>query len=214
MSKISITDVAGREVGVAEFPDDLLAPDKGDQAVRDVIIAYRAGIRGGNASTLTKGMVAGSNKKPWRQKGLGRARAGRRQSPVWRGGGVAFGPHPRSYSKRIPKRVARLAFRRAFSEKLAQESVRVVKDFEVSEPRTRLLAHILKTLKVSGMTLIVLDKVDRNAALAARNVPFVRVVGAGDVNTYQLIHHSNVILSETALTALENRIRLGMGSAE
>ncbi|MBU0678134.1 MAG: 50S ribosomal protein L4, partial [Verrucomicrobia bacterium] len=109
----------GESIGDFDFSDELLVHDKGLQALQNAVVAHRAAQRAGSASTLTKSEVAGSGRKPWRQKGLGRARAGYRQSPVWRGGGVAFGPKPRSYAKKISKKGARLAFRRAFSEKIA-----------------------------------------------------------------------------------------------
>lgn len=211
MSSIPVTDIKGESVGVVEIPDELLVFDKGEQAVHDVIVAYQAGLRAGTASTLSKGQVAGSNKKPWRQKGLGRARAGYRQSPVWRGGGVVFGPHPRSYAKKVPRRVAQLAFRRAFSEKVVEHSVQVIQDFELSEPKTKLLTSFLKRLKIKGMALIVLDKMDRNTVLASRNVPEAEVVLAKDVNTYQLLRFPNVIVSRPALAVLEDRLRHANG---
>lgn len=210
MSSIPVTDMKGENIGAVEIRDELLVFDKGEQAVHDVIVAYQAGQRAGTASTLTKGRVSGSNEKPWRQKGLGRARAGYRQSPIWRGGGVAFGPHPRNYAKKISKRVARLAFRRAFSEKLSGQSIRVVEGFELSEPKTKPLVSILKTLKISGAVLIVLEKLDSNAVLASRNAPGIHMVSARDVNTYQLIRFPNVILTRPALAVLEARLGYGL----
>ena len=210
MSVIPVVDMKGEDAGTVEIPDELLVFDKGDQAVHDVIVAYRARLRAGTASTLTKGQVAGSNKKPWKQKGLGRARAGYRQSPIWRGGGVAFGPHPRSYEKKVLRKVARLAFRRAVSEKVATQSLRVVKEFEVSEPRTKQMAGALEALKIRGMTLIVLDKVDRKVALSSRNLPNVEVVSAAEVDTFQMMRYPTVIVSQPALAVIETRLRRGV----
>lgn len=207
MSLIPIVDMNGESAGTVELPDELLVFDKGSQAVKDVIVAYRAGLRAGTASTLTKGRVAGSNKKPWRQKGLGRARAGYRQSPVWRGGGVAFGPHPRSYAKKVPRKVGRLAFRRAISDKVANQSLKVVKNFELSEPRTKQMAKALDALKVRGMVLIVLDKVDRTAELSSRNLPNVEVVSASEVSTYHLVRYPTVLVSQPALSVIEDRMK-------
>src|SRR5512137_1096628 len=124
MSKLAVYDMKGGSVGEAEFPEALLVGRKGEQAVHDAVVAYRAGLRSGTASTLRKGEVAGSGKTPWRQKGTGRARAGYRQSPVWRGGSVAFGPHPRSYAQNLPRKVARLAFQAAFSARVAAGEVK------------------------------------------------------------------------------------------
>ncbi len=126
MSKLPIRGNDGRTSGEYEIADSLLVFDKGAQAVKDAIVRYQANHRQGSASTKNKGEVAGSNRKLWAQKGTGRARTGLRQSPIWRGGGVAFGPRPRSFAKDMPKQVARLAFRRALSDKIASGSVTVV----------------------------------------------------------------------------------------
>ena len=128
MSKVPVYNVKGKAVGEVNVPDDLLLSSGGETAVHEAVVAHRAAARTGSASTLRKGEVSGSNRKPWRQKGTGRARAGYRQSPVWRGGSVAFGPKPRDFSKKLNKKVKRLAFRRALSARIAEGSVRVVED--------------------------------------------------------------------------------------
>ena len=143
MSKLAIYDMKGAEQGGFEVPDDLLVRAGGEQAVHDAVVAHLAKKRAGGASTLGKGDVAGSNKKPWRQKGTGRARAGYRRSPIWRGGGVAFGPHPRSYEKKLSKNEKRLAFARALSDKIAGGSVKVIDKIELPEPKTRLVVEML-----------------------------------------------------------------------
>ncbi len=209
MSSIPVMDMKGENVGGVEFPDDLVVLNKGEQAVQDVVVAYQAGLRAGTASTLTKAQVAGSNKKPWRQKGLGKARAGYRQSPVWRGGGVAFGPHPRSYAKKITRGVAHLAFRRAFSDKLAGNLIRVVRDLDLGEPKTKLIIQFIKALKVEGTALVIVEKMEKNLLLACRNAPGVELISAADVNTFQLVRHSSVIVSQSALPVLEGRMRRG-----
>ena len=206
MSSIQVSDITGANVGQVDIPDNLLVLNKGEQAVHDVIVAFQARLRSGSASTLTKSQVSGSNAKPWRQKGLGRARSGLRQSPIWRGGGVVFGPHPRSHAKKVPRKVAKLAFRRAFSEKVAGNCVHVIKDLVLDKPKTKVFKHILNTLGVKGRALIVLDSMDRNVVLASRNIQGVEVVPAKDVNTYQLVRHQNVLVSESALTVLRNRL--------
>ncbi len=206
MSNIPVCDMTGESLGEVEIPDGLLVLDKGEQAVHDVVVAYRARIRAGTASTKGKGDVAGSNAKPWKQKGLGRARAGYRQSPIWRGGGVVFGPHPRRYTKRVSKKTARLAFRRVFSEKVAEGSILVVKEFQMDEAKTKVFANILKKLNIKGLALIVFEKMDRHIAMASHNIPGVEVAVAKDVHTYQLLRYSNVIVSQPALTVLKNRL--------
>lgn len=213
MAKVKILDGKGAEVGEADFADSLLVLKKGAQAVHDAVVAHLAAVRAGTASTLRKGEVAGSNKKPWQQKGTGRARAGYRQSPVWRGGGVAFGPHPRNFAKKINKKVARLAFRRAFSEKVNDGSVRIVRQMEFPEAKTKLFATMMKSLGVKTPALFVLDKVDRKIALASRNVPDVEITTAKDVNAYQLVRYPVVIVTETGMDRLKERMMAG-GNAE
>jgi len=212
MSKLKIYSMGGSSVGDMEIADALLEGDSGYQAVHDVVVAHQARQRAGTASTLSKGEVAGSNKKPWRQKGTGRARAGYRQSPVWRGGGVAFGPHPRSFGGKINRKVAKLAFRRAFSDRIAEDAVRVLDEITLSEPKTRLLIDLIKSLKISGPVLFVVDKVDGNMAMAARNISGVEVVSAGNVNVYQLVRYPLIVVNRSGMDRI--KVRLGGQGAE
>jgi large subunit ribosomal protein L4 len=209
MSTLTIHDMKGTAIGNVELADSLMTLDRGDQAVRDAVVAYLAGLRAGTASTLSKGEVAGSNKKPWRQKGTGRARAGYRQSPIWRGGGVAFGPHPRSFEQKLNKKVGRLAFRRAFSEKVAAEAVRIVEDLSLPEAKTKAFASLMKSLGVAAPALFVLDKVARNVVLAARNIENVEVVRASEVNVYQILRYPTVVLNKAGFEQV--KVRLGHG---
>mgnify|MGYP001572656280 CR=1 FL=1 len=207
MSKISLLDMKGSSIGEVEISDTLLVSGKGDQAVQDVIVAERAAIRAGTASTLSKGQVAGSNKKPWQQKGTGRARAGLRQSPVWRGGGVAFGPHPRDYSLRVNRKVARLAFQRALSDRLFAGHVKILDDLTLAEPKTSALCTVLKALKIVGPVLLLVGKVSRNVALASRNVPKVEVVRASDASVYQLVRYPNIIIDRSGMEIIRERLQ-------
>jgi large subunit ribosomal protein L4 len=201
-----VYDLKGAAVGEVDFPDGLMVLDRGGQAVHDAVVAHRAALRAGTASTRRKGEVAGSNRKPWRQKGTGRARAGYRQSPVWRGGGVAFGPHPRDYAMRLPRGVARLAFRRAFSDRLAAGEVRVLESLSVPEPKTRRLVAVLRDLGVEERALIVVEKPDRNLALAARNLPDVAVSTAQSLSTYEVLDCRVVLITRAALDAVRQRM--------
>lgn len=214
MSELKIVDMKGAPVGRYEIEDKLLVLDKGSQAVHDVVLATLAGRRAGTASTLRKGEVAGSNKKPWRQKGTGRARAGLKQSPVWRGGGVAFGPHPRSYAVHVNRKVARLAFRRAFSEKIKAGAVTIVEPMEVAEAKTRLVAAVLKALKLEKPTLWVMNKLDGKMLLAARNLPGVEVTDAGSVNVYQLLQYPEMLVDKAGIETLVARLKAGGGAGE
>jgi large subunit ribosomal protein L4 len=214
MSKLDVVDMKGMPVGQVDLGDACVAVKNGQQAVYDVIVAYQAGLRSGTASTLTKGEVAGSGKKPWKQKGTGRARAGYRRSPVWRGGGVAFGPKVRSYAQRIPRKVSQLAFRRAFSEKVAAGEIRILQDLQVDSPKTKGISDLFKQLKIEGTVLIVVAQLADNAVKAARNLPGVELVLASTVNTYQLVRYSTVILTRAAFDVVQGRLEGHNGEAQ
>jgi large subunit ribosomal protein L4 len=206
MSTIKILNSTGGEVGDYEVPAELLELEKGEQAVHDVVVAMNNARRAGTASTLEKGMVAGTGAKPWKQKGTGRARAGYRQSPVWRGGGVVFGPHPRYFGVKVNKKVAKLAFRRALSEKLSGGDVRILEQISLEEPKTKAFAALLKSVGVEGPALVIVDSIDENLARASRNVPRVEVVKASDVNVYQLLRYPTVIVNSAAMEQLKARL--------
>ena len=206
MSNVKIIDMKGGEVGEYDLPATLLELEKGEQAVHDVVVAMNNARRAGTASTLEKGEVAGTGAKPWKQKGTGRARAGYKQSNVWRGGYVAFGPRPRYYGSKINKKVAKLAFRRALSEKLNDGAVRVVEQLVVEEAKTKAFASILQSLDINSPALVIMDEIDQNLALASRNVPRVEVVRASDVNVYQLLRYPVVIVNSAGMDTLKARL--------
>lgn len=206
MSKLKIFNEAGELAGEEAFASDLLVLDKGEQAVKDVVTATMNALRAPVASTLSKGEVAGSNKKPWRQKGTGRARAGYRQSPVWRGGGVAFGPRPHDYSQKINRKVAQLAFRRALSEKISGGNLIVIEEIKLAEPKTKLMASLLVKLGVSRSCLVVTDQVTEELQLATRNLPKVEVADASSVDVYSLLRFRSVVATRAALEVLTQRL--------
>ncbi len=211
MSKLKILDVKGSPSGEMELADELLEMGRGASAVHDAVINYLASARSGSASTKTKAEVAGSNKKPWRQKGTGRARAGYRQSPIWRGGGVAFGPKPRSYGKKMNRKVARLAFRRAISEKIAAEELIVIDALEMNEPKTKAFLELLKNLKIGGAALFVVDSIEDNVKLSARNVPGIDVVRAQEVDVYSLLKYSTVVVTKAGMDIVAKRLEGTLG---
>ena len=206
MSTIKVFNPAGDAAGEMAFADELLVLDKGEQAVKDTVVAIQNAFRAGTASTLSKGEVSGSNKKPWRQKGTGRARAGLRQSPVWRGGGVAFGPKPRDFSQKINRKVQRLAFTRALSEKIAGGQLVVVEKIDLAEPKTKLLTALLKKLGVDRSGLIVVDQHDEKLILAARNLEKVEVVSATEVDVYSLLFYRTLVATKAGFAALTARM--------
>ena len=207
MSKLTLYTAQGEKTGELDFPEQLLVTERGEQAVHDAVLAYQANRRAGTAKTKKRGEVSGGGIKPFKQKGTGRARAGSIRSPIWRGGGTVFGPQPRDYSIRLNKRVARLAFARAFSERVADGSVVVVERFAPAQPKTRLLAELLKKLGVTRGALLINETADRNLTLAVRNMANVEAVPASDANTYQVLRYRQIVISKAALEKLEQRMK-------
>jgi large subunit ribosomal protein L4 len=203
MSATIFTAEEARKANIELITD----PEKGRQAVHDVVVALRANRRRGTASTKTKAEVRLSGAKPWRQKGTGRARAGYKSSPVWVGGGVAFGPHPRDYSKKVPKKVKTLAFRKALSERVLAGDVLLVEDFKVNEAKTKqFLTLIADTAGTARKMLIVGAGFDEKTYLAARNVRDSLLARAAEVNTEQLLAFDKVIVTRDALATLSERL--------
>lgn len=204
--KLAIKDIQGIEQGEFDVRFPVVEDGKGTQAVHDVVVAYRAGQRSGTASTKTMGEVAGSGKKPWRQKGTGRARAGSFASPLWRGGGVVFGPKPRDFSKKVSKNTKQLALRKALSERMKAGDVTVVDDLKLSSPRTKELANVLTTLGGRGSFLIVTAIADRNVSLASRNLARVELTTSDVLNTYQVLRCDKLIFTRGAFEKVEERL--------
>ena len=186
---------------------EVITDGKGTQAVHDVVVAMRANRRSGTASVKTKATVNLSGKKPWKQKGTGRARAGYASSPVWSGGGVVHGPHPRSYAKNTPKAVKKLAFRKALSARILSGDVLIVDSFEVKEPKTKSFVTLLKGIAGDvRRTLVVAVSFNDNTFLAGRNVGNDLLMTAAEVNTENLLAFDKIIITKDALEALGQRI--------
>jgi large subunit ribosomal protein L4 len=186
---------------------EVITDGKGTQAVHDVVVAMRANRRSGTASVKTKATVNLSGKKPWKQKGTGRARAGYASSPVWSGGGVVHGPHPRSYAKNTPKAVKKLAFRKALSARILSGDVLIVNSFEVKEPKTKSFVTLLKGLAGDvRRTLVIAVSFNDNTFLAGRNVGNDLLMTAAEVNTENLLAFDKIIITKDALEALGNRL--------
>ena len=186
---------------------EIITDGKGTQAVHDVVVAMRANRRSGTASVKTKATVNLSGKKPWKQKGTGRARAGYASSPVWSGGGVVHGPHPRSYAKNTPKAVKKLAFRKALSARILSGDVLIVDSFEVKEPKTKSFVTLLKGIAGDvRRTLVVAVSFNDNTFLAGRNVGNDLLMTAAEVNTENLLAFDKIIITKDALEALGNRL--------
>jgi large subunit ribosomal protein L4 len=206
MSTLPVKDCKGKSQGEVTLSDAFAVTEKGAQAVFQTVINYQTNQHQGSANTQGKGAVAGSGKKPWKQKGLGRARAGYTQSPVWRGGAVAFGPHPRKVRKKVPRKVARLAFARAFGERAAENAVTVLDDLQLEAPKTKELLAILKSLGIQGKALVVVSDLNANVALAARNLQDVEVTTAESLNTYQIVRYPQIVITKAGVEKLEQRM--------
>jgi large subunit ribosomal protein L4 len=185
----------------------LIANGKGTQALHDTVVAYQANRRAGTHSTKTKAEVNFSGKKPWRQKGTGNARAGYKSSPVWEGGGVAFGPKPRDYSKNTSKKVRRLALRKALSEAAKGGRLQSVKELKLGAPKTKELATLIKSWELSDSVLILTQNTDETLQRASRNLPKIEIITASDVNAEQVLRHKQVLIVEDAMPTLSARLK-------
>ena len=204
--KLKVKDIAGKDQGELEVKFQLIEAGKGSQAVHDTVVAYQAAQRMGTAHTKTMGEVAGSGKKPWRQKGTGRARAGSFASPLWRGGGVVFGPKPRDFGKKVNARTRQLALRKALSERLKAGDVLVVSDLKLDSPKTKDFVGVLSALELKGSALFVAQETDRNLTLATRNVPNVTLTTSDSLNTYDVLRPDKLVFTKGAFEKIEARL--------
>jgi large subunit ribosomal protein L4 len=186
---------------------ELIANGKGTQALHDTITAYRANRRQGTRGTKTKATVSKSGKKPWRQKGTGRARAGYASSPIWRGGGVVFGPQPHDFSKITPSKVKRLALRKAISERVKDGSLLLIDSLSMEKPKTKLLVELLQQAGIEGSALLVIESVNSNVYLSARNHLALDAVTADMVNAEDLLRYDKVVVTTAALDKIATRLQ-------
>ena len=203
--KIAIKNIEGKKKGELEVKFPLIEDGKGTQAVHDVVVAYQAAQRMGTACTKNVGEVSGSNKKPWRQKGTGRARAGSHQSPLWVGGGVVFGPKPRDFSKKVSKNTRSLALRKALSERLKAGDVVLVDDLKLASPKTKDFIGLMATLDLTGTTLIV-AAADKNLMLASRNIENVTLATSDSLNTYDVLRPDKLLFTKSAFEQISDRL--------
>ena len=204
--KIAIKNIAGKDQGELEVKFPLVEDGKGTQAVHDAVTAYRAAQRSGTACTKNVGEVAGTNKKPWRQKGTGRARAGSFRSPLWAGGGVVFGPRPRDFAKKISRKTRSLALRKALSERLKAGDVVVVDDLKLSSPKTKEFVGVISALELKGTTLVISSGIDKNLTLASRNLEKVALATSDSLNTYDVLRPDKLLFTKSAFEKVSDRL--------
>jgi large subunit ribosomal protein L4 len=204
--KLTVKDTKGNDAGELEVKFPVIEDAKGNQAVHDVVVAYQAAQRMGTACTKNVGEVAGTNKKPWRQKGTGRARAGSFQSPLWRGGGVVFGPKPRDFSKKVSRNTRQLALRKALSERLLAGDVLVIDELKLTSPKTKEFLGVLSALGLTGSTLLIGQDTDKNLTLASRNVQNIVVTTSDSLSTYDVLKPDKLVFTRGAFEKVEARL--------
>ncbi len=203
MPTVALFKQDGSKNGEVELNEAVFGIEPNNNAVHDAVLMQRASLRQGTHAVKNRSAVRGGGKKPWRQKGTGRARAGSTRSPIWVGGGTIFGPKPRSYSYKLPRKVRRLAFRSVLSQKVLDESLVVVDSFEFEQPKTKDFAASLKSLNVNSKVLVVLEDGDDNAVRSARNLKNVTVLPAKGLNVLNVIDSDKLVITQGALSQVE-----------
>ena len=207
MSKITLLKQDGTQNGDIELNDAVFGIEPNEHAVFDAVLAQRASLRQGTHAVKNRSAVSGGGRKPWRQKGTGRARQGSIRSPQWVGGGTVFGPTPRSYSYKLPRKVRRLALNSVLSQKVIDNALVAVDELAFETPKTKEFANVLNNLNVSGKTLVVLEEGNDVSALAARNLPNVTVITAAGLNVLDVIYNDTLIITNAALSTTEEGIK-------
>ena len=203
MPTTTIYDRTGKDVGSLELSDELFAAPVNAAVLHQVVTAQLAGRRTGTADTKTRGEVRGGGKKPYRQKGTGRARQGSTNAPHYRGGGTVFGPHPRSYEQRLPRKMKRLALRGALTAKFSDEAIKVIDAFGLEAIRTKDLAGVLRALDATGRVLVVAPARDQALELSARNLPTVEVILADSLNVVDLLKADLILIEQPSLARMQ-----------
>lgn len=203
MLKVAVYNQDGANVNEIELNEAVFGIEPNKQTMFDMVLLQRASIRQGTHDTKGRSEVRGGGKKPWRQKGTGRARQGSIRAPQWRGGGTVFGPTPRKYGFKLNKKVARLALKSALSCKVRDEEFKVLDAIAFDAPKTKDMVKVLANLNVEGKTLLVMDEINENVALSARNIPNVMILDAAGINVYDILNSSNMICTEAAIKKIE-----------
>lgn len=206
--RVPLKNMAGEIVGEVDLSDDIFATTINEPVMHQALMRQLANARLGTHDTKTRGEVSGGGRKPWRQKGTGRARQGSIRAPHWRKGGIAGGPHPRSYEQKMPRRMRRLALRSALTVKASQERVVVLDTLEMAEPRTREMAALLDRLGVPTSALVLLPERNEIVERSAANLPDVKTLRAGYLNVRDLLGYDYLVLPQATLTTIEQMLRV------
>ena len=203
MEKIKVLNTKGEKVSDIKLNETIWTIEPNDTVLYDAITLARNNSRQGTADTKTRSEVSGGGRKPWKQKGTGRARQGSTRAPHWPGGGIVFGPHPRSYSKKMNKKERRLALKSALSYKVIGSELIVIDNFNLADVRTKTVNEIIKSLNLKGNILFVVNSLDENMILATRNLPNVMLLEADEINTYDVISADVMVVTEDAVKKIE-----------
>jgi len=203
MAEFDIISKENKSVGKVDLPDDIFGVDVKKGLLHEVVRNHLANRRQGCSATKTRGLVSGGGKKPWRQKGTGRARAGSNRSPLWRGGGTVFGPQPRDYSYKLPKKMKWAALSSALSVKLSNAEVVVIDELSVSEPKTKEVRGLLDGLNIDRNVLIIVPSRNETLELAARNIPGVTVSRVSELNVYSVLAHEKLLITKEAVEKMK-----------
>lgn len=203
MPKVAVYNMSGAQVGEIELSDSVFGIEPNKHVLHDAVVMQLSSMRQGTHKVKGRSEVRGGGRKPWKQKGTGRARQGSIRSPQWVGGGTVFGPTPRSYAFKLPKKVRRLAIKSALSSKVLAEQIIVIDSLALNTPKTKEFAAVLNNLKVDRKALVVLPEYNDNVALSARNIPSVKLVAADGVNVYDVLRHEKLIITKDAVQKVE-----------
>ena len=207
MPELDIVDTENKKVGKVEASSNVFEARVRDELVQRYVTMQLAARRGGNAATKqNKGELHGSNAKPWRQKGTGRARSGNTRSPIWRGGMTVFGPSPRSYSFSLSKKSKKIAIKSVLTERFKSQNISVVDSIVLEQPKTKDLAAILKKMSLTSKTLFIISEKNQNFQLAARNLPYTNVLLVDGLNVFDLLKHERIVCTKDALQKIEERL--------
>lgn len=207
MPSVDVLDLSNKKVGSLELADAVFAAPVNEALLYEAVRHHLASRRRGTAKTKTRHEVAGSGKKLWKQKGTGRARMGSIRSPLWRHGGTVHGPQPRSYAYHLPRKMQLGALRSALSAKLRDGELRIIREFALTEPKTKLMQQALATLEAKKTVLLVDNSDNRNLTLSSRNLDGVKLVSSREVNVYDLLGHEQILLSEAAASKLSEGLQ-------
>ncbi len=207
MVKFPVLNTEGKEKDTIEVPADILGGPVNQDVIHQAVVMYHASLRQGNASTKERGSVSGGGKKPWRQKGTGRARAGSTRSPLWSGGGVVFGPHPRDFGYSVPQKIKTGALKETLNAKYLDKNLCCLEDVKKPLNKTKEFAQILKNLKLEGRILALIDGSEANLERASRNIRSFNIMRSQDVNAYDIIKNKKLLVTKTAFKNLIERIK-------